>query len=128
MKIAFRVDASETVGFGHLSRCINLAEELRNRGCDILFVTREDALKSHKVLENRLFETVLLPAPEIPGTPHENLSSLLLRSEIDDADETIKALDGFKPHGWSSTVMTWARVSRPNFDLILKRSQLSTIY
>lgn len=97
MKIAFRVDASETVGFGHLSRCINLAEELRNRGCEILFVTREDALKSYKVLENRLFETVLLPAPEIPGTPHENSSSLSLRSEIDDADETIQALDGFKP-------------------------------
>jgi len=79
-KIAFRIDASETVGFGHLSRCINLAEELRNRGCDILFVTREDALKSHKALENRLFETVLLPAPEIPGIPHENSSSLSSRS------------------------------------------------
>ena len=30
MRVVFRVDASVEVGFGHLSRCINLAEVLRN--------------------------------------------------------------------------------------------------
>ena len=61
MKVVFRVDASVEVGFGHLSRCINLAEVLRSRGNEILFVCRDDQAKSFRALEDRLFATVLLP-------------------------------------------------------------------
>jgi len=97
MKIAFRVDASRTIGFGHLSRCINLAEELRSRGCEILFVTCDDDSKSYKALENRLFQTVLLPALETVEKSSDELPGRSTRSEVDDANETIQALEGFKP-------------------------------
>ena len=43
MRVAFRVDASGTIGFGHLSRCINLAEVLRSRGNEVLFVCQDIA-------------------------------------------------------------------------------------
>ena len=56
MRVVFRVDASAEVGFGHLSRCINLAEVLRSRGIQVLFICRDDEAKSFRALEDRLFE------------------------------------------------------------------------
>ena len=87
MKVVIRVDASREVGFGHLSRCINLAEVLRIRGNEVLFICREDESKSFKVLEDRLFKTCILP---------RNTASSQISQE-DDADETIEALDGLRP-------------------------------
>ena len=87
MKIVFRVDASSDVGLGHLSRCVNLAEVLRSRGNEVLFICRDDSSKSFKILEDRLFKVVLLPS---------NMASSQISQE-DDADETIEALDGLRP-------------------------------
>jgi len=85
--IVFRVDASSDVGFGHLSRCVNLTEVLRSRGNDVLFICRNDESKSFNVLEDRLFETIILP--------RDRASSQI--SQEADADETIEALDGLRP-------------------------------
>lgn len=38
MSVVFRCDASATLGFGHLSRCLALADELRGRGVRSIFV------------------------------------------------------------------------------------------
>lgn len=98
MKIVFRVDASNGVGFGHLSRCINLAETLRSRGNEVLFICRDDLSKSFKVLEDRLFKVILLPA---------NSASSQISQEAD-ADETIEALGGLRP--------SWLVVDNYNLD------------
>jgi UDP-2,4-diacetamido-2,4,6-trideoxy-beta-L-altropyranose hydrolase len=41
MRAAFRLDASAALGSGHLARCLVLAEELRLRGCESLFLCRD---------------------------------------------------------------------------------------
>ena len=88
MKVVFRVDASGEVGFGHLSRCINLAEVLRSRGNKVSFVCRDDEAKSFRALEDRLFATVLLP----------NLAGGEPVNQQEDAQQTIQALQGERPN------------------------------
>jgi UDP-2,4-diacetamido-2,4,6-trideoxy-beta-L-altropyranose hydrolase len=89
MKVVFRVDASGEVGFGHLSRCINLAEVLRSRGSEVSFVCRDDEAKSFNFLEKRLLKALPLPS---------NTASSKISQETED-DETIDALDGVR-HSW----------------------------
>ena len=87
MIIVFRVDASSDVGFGHLSRCINLAEVLRSRGNEVSFICRGDELQSFRTLEDRLFATVLLPS----------LATGEVCNQQQDADQTIEALKEMSP-------------------------------
>jgi len=42
MKIAFRVDASRSLGTGHLMRCLTLADVLAGEGVDSVFLCRAD--------------------------------------------------------------------------------------
>lgn len=85
MQIVFRVDSSEVIGFGHLSRRINLAEELRTRGNDVTFVCRDLVGASVSSPEERLFRTVLLPR------------TIGAVSESIDVAESISALAGTRP-------------------------------
>lgn len=42
MRVAFRCDASERVGYGHVMRCLALAGELREQGADAAFICRNE--------------------------------------------------------------------------------------
>ena len=85
MRVVFRVDSSGEIGSGHLSRCINLAEELRSRGSDVTFVCRDLDGAGISSLEEKLFRTVLLPRS----------TEVILQSV--DASEFIASFVGARP-------------------------------
>lgn len=60
MKVAFRADASVTIGTGHVMRCLTLAERLRSFGADCTFLTREHEGHLHPHIEARGFKSLLL--------------------------------------------------------------------
>src|SRR5512140_1041684 len=43
MKFVFRADASETMGTGHLMRCLALGQAIREAGNDCGFIARSDS-------------------------------------------------------------------------------------
>ncbi|MBB1073508.1 UDP-2,4-diacetamido-2,4,6-trideoxy-beta-L-altropyranose hydrolase [Rhodoferax sp. 4810] len=61
MKVVFRVDASISLGTGHVMRCLVLAEELKKRGVITQFVCRE--------LLNNLYEKILVQGHEVTFLP-----------------------------------------------------------
>lgn len=62
MKIAFRADASLTIGTGHVMRCLTLAMALKQKGAEAVFVCREHPGHLCEEIAARGFMTVRLPA------------------------------------------------------------------
>jgi len=52
-KIAFRVDASVVIGIGHVMRCLTLADELKKRGVNSIFICHVSGHEFHKLIIQR---------------------------------------------------------------------------
>lgn len=65
MKVAFRADASTKIGTGHVMRCMTLADELRVKGHDVLFITRQLNGNISNKLEQWNIRVCSLPAPNV---------------------------------------------------------------
>ncbi len=55
MNIAIRTDASSVIGSGHLMRCLAIANELKNRGASVLFITVSEEQKWIDLIRGRGF-------------------------------------------------------------------------
>ncbi len=53
MRVAFRADASLDIGTGHVMRCLTLADALRERGAEYIFLSRDHSANLHEVVEAR---------------------------------------------------------------------------
>ncbi len=96
MRVAFRVDASTSIGLGHLKRCLSLADALRDVGARSTFVTRALGIDTNTDVSRLGFPQVLLRHPtsedvvqpsSFPG--HASWAGLSWQT---DAIETVQAL------------------------------------
>ena len=125
MNITFRTDSSLQIGSGHVMRCLTLADELRQRGADIMFVCREFpgnmialiAAKGYPVVRLAQAEAEYAEAPEDPAH-----AAWLGVTWQQDAAETITAVGDTKPE--------WLIIDHYAIDCrweLLLRSQVSKI-
>lgn len=61
MKAVIRADASSSIGYGHIMRCITLAEELKKKGVIVKFICREDEGHLMHFIEQGNFNVHPLP-------------------------------------------------------------------
>ena len=96
MNVAFRVDASPTIGTGHLYRCLTLSQKLVVNGHSAMFVMRHTPESLSSIISDVGFDLVRLPAvsKEISRAnwcPH---AGWLEANWLDDAASTREVLDG----------------------------------
>jgi UDP-2,4-diacetamido-2,4,6-trideoxy-beta-L-altropyranose hydrolase len=84
VKIAFRCDASAELGIGHLMRCLTLADELKRRGAECLFVLGAHGLQLHQRVREEGHRSIASPP----------LSATADRDVDDDAERTQSSLGG----------------------------------
>lgn len=100
MKAVFRVDSSDFIGFGHLIRCLTLANVLRQRGVLCSFVCRDHEGNIAAKIYDSGFKLFLLAKPNDLGilTASEAKYDRWLGSSWQvDAEETNKILRAIQP-------------------------------
>ncbi|MHB1204286.1 MAG: UDP-2,4-diacetamido-2,4,6-trideoxy-beta-L-altropyranose hydrolase [Rhodospirillaceae bacterium] len=76
MKIAVRTDASDQIGSGHIMRCRALAQVLRTRGADVLFVCRSAPGHLIGLLEDDGYTVAALPPRGPAGEEADSAETL----------------------------------------------------
>lgn len=98
LSIAFRVDAALEIGTGHVMRCLTLADALRARGAECLFLCRPHPGNLMTQIASRGHRVVALAPPPPMATPQVSddpaHAHWLGASWQEDADQTLAALAG----------------------------------
>jgi UDP-2,4-diacetamido-2,4,6-trideoxy-beta-L-altropyranose hydrolase len=91
MRAIFRVDSSNEIGSGHISRCLTLAKSLRERGFDCLFLCRDHPGNFNSWLISAGFSVELLPVdPKLEqNCPERPYEKWIGSSVVADAEATI---------------------------------------
>lgn len=102
MLVVVRADASQSIGSGHVMRCLTLAERLRSAGAKVSFVCRDFPGNMSSYLQTKEFEVHLLSRGEADQSKlHSKDEKWLGMSWISDAEETAQILRGYPaPIDW----------------------------
>ena len=94
MRVVFRTDASSQIGTGHVMRCLTLADALREKGAEYLFVCREHEGHLMDQIRSRGYAAYALPKPSSNAPAESDLAhaSWLGVNWQTDADQTRHAL------------------------------------
>lgn len=100
LRVAFRADASIDIGTGHVMRCLTIAEVLRTRGAQCVFISRAHPGNLLALIRQRGFEALELPLAADSGLDAPSAQAAWLGcSWEDDAQQTRQALTGH-PLDW----------------------------
>lgn len=133
MRVAFRADSSSQMGSGHLMRCLTLADALRDRGAESLFVAREHSGHLIRRIEEAGHAVRRLPTPPKRRAASSNSYAAWLGvSQAQDAAETLETL-GQPSHDWLvvdhyGLDAKWERTLRPSAERILVIDDLADRY
>lgn len=101
MKVVIRVDASATIGTGHVMRCLTLASTLKEQNSTVFFVCREHEGHLCDLIEERGFSVSRLPAPNFTHDVEEKSSHAAWLGSFwqEDAEQVRRAIEtwGLKP-------------------------------
>ena len=100
-RVAIRVDASATIGTGHLKRCMSLAQALAEIGAEVRFVCRRIDNVAAQLLDMQASTAHWLPAPTKAFTPELNAPPHAVWAGVPqelDAQDTAQALSTWSPH------------------------------
>jgi UDP-2,4-diacetamido-2,4,6-trideoxy-beta-L-altropyranose hydrolase len=95
MKIVVRSDASNNIGTGHIMRCLVLADELQQRGYEVIFACRPQVGDLINYIDSRFFKVLKLDSVTLPKKlAHESdYMGWLQRSEEEDAHDFMDRVD-----------------------------------
>ena len=100
IRVVIRTDSSKIIGSGHLMRCLTLANELKARGVQVVFITRDHIGNLGNLLEDASYHVEYLNAPRVSlNTTLDEYSGWLGVTQDEDAAETIAFLTG-KSYDW----------------------------
>lgn len=92
--VCFRVDASESIGLGHMMRCLTLADELKKNGYHILFLCKEITKKLSEKIRFKGYDISFLESDFIDKVNvTKGFQSIQFDQDID-GKKSLKALWG----------------------------------
>lgn len=91
-RVVIRADASHHIGHGHVMRCLTLATELRARGAEVVFRSREHPGHLCDAVAERGFAVQRVPLER--AQPPESDAAWLGASSEEDAAATLAAMPG----------------------------------
>ena len=97
MNVVFRVDASLSIGNGHVMRCLSLAQVLRKQGAQCSFVCTAYVGNLNSLLAANGFD--VLPLPVFPNESRTNAEELLSLWR-EDALATAQSISTCQPVDW----------------------------
>jgi UDP-2,4-diacetamido-2,4,6-trideoxy-beta-L-altropyranose hydrolase len=89
MHIVFRVDSSDIIGTGHLMRCLTLAEALRKKGANCIFICRNHPKNIYFLIKDKGFSLHLLETLSDINQPLDNWLGV---GQLEDAQQTVEVI------------------------------------
>jgi UDP-2,4-diacetamido-2,4,6-trideoxy-beta-L-altropyranose hydrolase len=79
MNIIFRADSSSKIGTGHIMRCLVLAEKLKEKNCNVIFICKNEKGNINNIIINKGYKLYIL---EEDNWQHEEIKNIIFKEDM----------------------------------------------